>query len=529
MKSTKNSLGKIVLICLMFTSLYSAGARQPRFKITASGLEYRILKNGKGEAIKKSHRVFLRYTTRINSDTALFDESGNDKPFSFIVGEKEGLMGWDEGLLLLHVGDSAEFIIPPSLAYGSRKVGRIPANASIRFNVYVVKQEQAYFDLDGKLCVQLDTGLLKYQITAGNGAKAEAFCELTMAFTGYIKDANGGKRIFQSSQTNSNKAIFQLGAGRMVKGLEIGLATMRIGEKSTFVISPQLAFGDEKNGIIPANSTLYFDIELLDCKNPFFQITHTDTVFGKNGIRLLKLKDSAGTFLSSDKVAKIHVVTYFIDSLNQRIVLSSTRDSNLPLSVRSGARVKLMGLNYCLEYLKNGDKASVFLPASSALNTAVADTKWKFLCHDIEVLDVNNYPFFDTSKRDTTAAAAGLKYITVRDGKGEPIKDSSLVTFAYTGYVLDAGGNKMIFDASRENGRMLNFTMGNNEVIKGFEMGVIGMREGEARHLIIPPDIGYGTKGIPSAGIPENAILYFDVELIQIEKNNQTISNIIEK
>lgn len=524
MKTKKNRALLFAIASILLSTVNVLAAKQPKFKVTASGLEYCIIEKGKGEQVEKSYRLFISYITRINNDTTVFDANPDGKPFAFIVGEREGLPGWDEALLLMHVGDSAIFKIPASLAYGAKRIGRIPANSTLEFHIRVFAQEQAYFVTDGLQAQLLDSHLLKYTVKKSDGETVVPFRQLTMAFTGYIKDESGHRRIFQSSLTNSNKAIFQLGAGRMVKGLEIGLATMKVGEKATFVIPPYMAFGNEKNGIIPPNSTLYFDIEVLTCKDPFLNALSGDTIHAARGVNVLKVHEESGSFIGRDQIAKVHCVSYYIDSLNHKILLSSTRDGNSPVNVRVGSRNTMLGMTLGLELMRKGEVATVVLPYKSELKIGIEGQVIKFVCHDIEVLDVFSYPFFDCNAKDTTHLENQLKYIVVRIGSGEEAKDSSLVTFAYTGFIMDSLGKKMIFDASRENGRLLNFNMGKNEVIAGFEKGITGMKTGEGRRLIIPSAMGYGEKGIPSVGIPPNATLYFDVELMHVGALQQSAS-----
>jgi FKBP-type peptidyl-prolyl cis-trans isomerase len=61
------------------------------------------------------------------------------------------------------------------------------------------------------------------------------------------------------------------------------------------------------------------------------------------------------------------------------------------------------------------------------------------------------------------------------------------------------------------------FTLGAGMVIRGWDQGVVGMKAGGVRRFVIPPDLAYGSTGSPSGGIPPNATLVFDVELISVQ------------
>lgn len=106
---------------------------------------------------------------------------------------------------------------------------------------------------------------------------------------------------------------------------------------------------------------------------------------------------------------------------------------------------------------------------------------------------------------------SGLAYIVLKDGDGDTPEPTDKVTVHYTGWLLN--GEK--FDSSVDRGEPSTF--GLNQVIKGWTIGVGLMKMGAKHKLIIPPEIGYGSRG-SGAKIPPNSILVFDVELLEITK-----------
>ncbi|MEK7628170.1 MAG: FKBP-type peptidyl-prolyl cis-trans isomerase [Patescibacteria group bacterium] len=100
---------------------------------------------------------------------------------------------------------------------------------------------------------------------------------------------------------------------------------------------------------------------------------------------------------------------------------------------------------------------------------------------------------------------------TIKEGTGETAQKGQTVSVHYTGTLKDG----TVFDSSRTRGAPFSFTLGSGQVIKGWDEGVAGMKVGEIRTLVIPPDLGYGSRGIGS--IPPNSSLYFEVELVGIE------------
>ena len=96
-------------------------------------------------------------------------------------------------------------------------------------------------------------------------------------------------------------------------------------------------------------------------------------------------------------------------------------------------------------------------------------------------------------------------------GTGAEAKTGDSVSVHYTGTLTD--GKK--FDSSLDRGQPFGFTLGQGRVIKGWDVGVVGMKVGGRRKLVIPPEEGYGSRGA-GAAIPPNATLEFVVELLKV-------------
>jgi len=115
---------------------------------------------------------------------------------------------------------------------------------------------------------------------------------------------------------------------------------------------------------------------------------------------------------------------------------------------------------------------------------------------------------------DTVTTESGLKYIITRKGAGPTAKAGQVVSVHYAGRLASNGKE---FDNSFKRQAPIEFPLGRGIVIKGWDEGIAGMAVGEARTLIIPGNLGYGTAGHRGAGIPPNADLIFDLELVAIK------------
>jgi len=231
---------------------------------------------------------------------------------------------------------------------------------------------------------------LKYRVTElGKGKQVEPGDKVSVHYTGKL--TNGTK--FDSSKDRNQPFSFKVGAGQVIRGWDEGLALLKVGDKATFVIPPDLGYGDRDMGSIPPLSTLVFEIEVLDAK-----------------------------------------------------------------------------------------AAPKIVP-------------------------------FDAKGKDTLTTASGLRYVNIENGTGAQAEKGKTVRVHYTGYLMDG----KVFDSSIERDEPIAFPLGQGMVIPGWEEGIALMKVGDKKRLIIPSELGYGSRGAGGGIIPPNATLIFDVELVEVK------------
>lgn len=113
----------------------------------------------------------------------------------------------------------------------------------------------------------------------------------------------------------------------------------------------------------------------------------------------------------------------------------------------------------------------------------------------------------------TTTTADGLQITDEVIGTGVEAVSGKQVSVHYTGTLTD--GKK--FDSSLDRGQPFTFNLGTGQVIKGWDEGVVGMRVGGKRKLIIPANLAYGNREVGNGLIPANSTLLFEVELLDVK------------
>jgi FKBP-type peptidyl-prolyl cis-trans isomerase len=353
-----------------------------------------------------------------------------------------------------------------------------------------------------------DSGLKIRIVSPGTeGTRPKAGDRVVVHYTGRLTD---GKK-FDSSVDRGEPFTFVLGRGEVIPGWDEGIALMNIGAKARLTVPPDLAYGADGRPGIPPNSTLVFDVELLDVfpVRPFVKPDPEKLTVTKSGLKYQELAPGAGDPAKEDQGVTLAFALFnesgkTIDSTAEKGGKIGGPVSRLPLPflreavmlMRSGGRY-LFVVPPALAFGKRG--ISPDLPGDSV-------TIWQF-----RVLGIHDIPAFralDEEKVKTTAS--GLRYEVIREGQGDAPRPTDRVQVHYTGWLPDG----TLFDSSQARGEPVTFPL--NRVIPGWTQGVGLMKPGAIYLLEIPGKLAYGPNPPPGSGIPPDSTLIFRVELIAV-------------
>lgn len=329
--------------------------------------------------------------------------------------------------------------------------------------------------------------------------------------------ADSAQTMFDNSYDRGEPLEFSLGAGQVIAGWERGLLGMKVGEIRKLSIPYQLGYGDREIGPIPARSDLYFEVELVSAEPPLTPDSFGDSKKAKwkkieNGVLAWDEKAGSGNAATQGTRIQVHYTGWIASGRK----FSSSKDYGKPLETVLGGGRLINGWEIGLDDVTPGTvrwlKISPSMGYGAKSYSAIPPNST--LIFRVEVLSVERdealaetMDFFpDLESLTLQDGPEGLKFAILREGEGEAAQEGENVRVHYTGFLSD--GKK--FDSSRDRGQIFNFPLGKGNVIRGWDLGVVGMLPGEKRVLVIPPELGYGNRG--GGPIPGNATLVFVVE-----------------
>ena len=357
-----------------------------------------------------------------------------------------------------------------------------------------------------------DSGLQYIVVTPGEGDSPQDGDMVSMHFVASLPDGTTIADSYSSGQPSS--AI--LGREQLLPGWEEGILLMKTGGKMQMLLPPELAFGEAGYGMIPANSQLVLDVELLSVEpTPApMAFDENDLVTTDSGLQYYDIEAGEG----DESVEGSTVTTNYalwVQGEDEDLFIGSS-DAGGPATFSLGlADLVFPGWDEGATGMKVGGKRLLIIPAELGLGEAGAGDipPGSTLIMEIEMVNIIEPVFMtEVDEDDYTITESGLKYYDLVEGQGDSPAEGQTVVVHYTGWLED--GTK--FDSSLDRGQPFTFPIGQGAVIPGWDEGVATMKVGGKRQLVIPAELGYGDAG-SGATIPPGATLIFEVELLDLQ------------
>lgn len=221
------------------------------YNVTPEGLKYKTLEpgTGDGEIATAGRFVVIDYVASL-MDGPVVDSTQESGPVGFVLWTGQVIRGWDLGIAGMEVGESRELIIPPHLVHTPTARETNLPNATLRCRITLL---------------DVRPGVDWVVDKPGDGRIARPGDVVEVNYVGYVDEAT---EPFHSSAGES-PLRFQIGAGEVITGWELGVPFMAEGERRTLIIPPYLAYGQRGFGsIIPPGATLRYQIELVRVVEP---------------------------------------------------------------------------------------------------------------------------------------------------------------------------------------------------------------------------------------------------------------------
>jgi peptidylprolyl isomerase len=356
-----------------------------------------------------------------------------------------------------------------------------------------------------------NSGLQFLEITKGTGRSPEDGDLITMLFTGSLPDGT----VFTNSTASEEPISAVFGQEQLLPGWEEGIALMKAGGKARMVLPPELAFGEQGFGMIPPNSQIILEVELVSVEVPPqpSAVSDDELVTTDSGLQYADLTEGKGAEAEQASIVSTHFTIWVQGDKEDEFVFSS--EGGDPVSFIVGGGTVFPGWEEGVLNMKQGGVRQLVIPPDLALGEAGGNgiPPNATVVMEIELVEVREpITMTDVDEDDYTTTESGLKYYDLVEGKGDMPEAGQTVVVHYTGWLED--GTQ--FDSSLNRGTPFTFTLGQGSVIQGWDEGLATMKVGGKRQLVIPPDLGYGDQG--SGGtIPPGATLIFEVELLEIQ------------
>ena len=363
--------------------------------------------------------------------------------------------------------------------------------------------------------------------------------------------------LFDSKLAMSTPVRFQLPASDFKGDIYEGIRMMSPGDSADFIVNADSLFlktfrQPKRPPFVDSNSVIHFYISLLSVDSPATMILKEEEALKKyieekkitvsptaSGLYFIETVQGKGMKIDSGIWVKAHFKVSLIDGKQ----IFSSYDKGEPMQFEYGKRFDTPGFEEGVGKMLKGGKATVVVPSKIAfgeMGRGAMVPPYSTIVYELEIVDLQSKAdhdkqlaedkkksqqkvetnkqqegslmkkYLNDKKITTSPTASGLIYIEKVKGTGAKASAGKKVKVHYTGTLLN--GTK--FDSSRDRNEPFEFTLGQGQVIKGWDEGIAMMNVGGKATLIIPSNIAYGERDMGT--IPPFSTLVFDVELLGV-------------
>lgn len=331
-------------------------------KTTESGLQYLEETTGKGAKPKQGEIITMNYIASLPDGTELYNTYTEGKPATTVWGADRLLDGWEEGIGLMNVGSKAKFVLPPALAFGEAGNQAVPPNSQVVIEVELLNTEPAPVpaEVDAEKLTKTDSGLQYYDLVEGEGEEAVKNSSVSTNYTLWVKTEDGYNYIDASKY--SSEVFFVVGRMDTVfPGWDEGTTGMKVGGKRYLVIPPDLGMGAQEGSIIPPNSTLVMEVELMSATEPRVatKLDEKDFTTTPSGLKYYDLVEGTGETPKEGQAVVVHYTGWLEDGTQ----FDSSVDRGLEFSFTMGEGRVIPGWEEGVSTMKVGGKRQLVVPA----------------------------------------------------------------------------------------------------------------------------------------------------------------------
>jgi len=357
-----------------------------------------------------------------------------------------------------------------------------------------------------------ESGLQFLELVAGDGRAPASGDMITMHFVGTLPDGT----TFVDSKEGEEPITVIFDREQLLPGWEEGVAMMTAGGKAKMVLPSELAFGEQGYGMVPPNSQIILEVELLSVEatpQPT-DVPQADYLSTENGVEYYDITEGEGDEAVPNSIVTTEFTLWVQGEDSNDFILSSTYREPVTFVLGRGDTV-FPGWEDGVLNMRLGGKRQLVIPPEMAFGEqgATSIPPNATIIMEVELIEMHEpVAMTEVDEGDLITTESGLKYFDIVEGEGESPAEGETVVVHYSGWLEDG----QLFDSSIERGSPFSFVIGTGNVIPGWDEGVATMKVGGKRQLVIPADLAYGETG--SGGvIPPGATLIFDVELLEIQ------------